>query len=197
MALDYGMALARGLVAPQKALQDRVKKLAGDQFKSEDWWNKQLSNQIAEGRKETSRVSPTYFNERSRSGNWASTFNARVAKKGYESATPVYGPQYRTKPQRGGRGRLKQDLIGYDAVKQVNLSSGELKAIENQSKEQTRLTKRAANQAKKRTRKRTAAGSSGLLGRSEIKKKGLAADMPALGSTSLSTSLGTLKTMLG
>lgn len=48
-ALDYGMALSRGLVAPQKVLQDEVRKLAGDQFKSEDWWNKQLDRQIKEG----------------------------------------------------------------------------------------------------------------------------------------------------
>ena len=49
MALDYGMALSRGLIAPQKQLQDEVRKLAGDQFKSEDWWNKQLDRQIKEG----------------------------------------------------------------------------------------------------------------------------------------------------
>ena len=64
----------------------------------------------------TYRVGPTYFNERSRSGNWASTFDARVTKKGYESATPVYGPQYMKMPQRGGKGKMTQDLIGYDAV---------------------------------------------------------------------------------
>ena len=65
----------------------------------------------------TYRVAPNYFNERTRSGNWASTFDARVKKKGYESATAVYGPQYMTKPQRGGKGRMTQDLIGYDAVR--------------------------------------------------------------------------------
>ena len=64
----------------------------------------------------TYRVAPNYFNERTRSGSWASTFDARVKKKGYESATAVYGPQYMTKPQRGGKGRMTQDLIGYDAV---------------------------------------------------------------------------------
>ena len=65
----------------------------------------------------TYRVAPNYFNERTRSGSWASTFDARVKKKGYESATAVYGPQYMTKPQRGGKGRMTQDLIGYDAVR--------------------------------------------------------------------------------
>jgi len=65
----------------------------------------------------TYRVAPNYFNERTRSGSWASTFDARVKNKGYESATAVYGPQYMTKPQRGGKGRMTQDLIGYDAVR--------------------------------------------------------------------------------
>lgn len=64
----------------------------------------------------TYRVAPNYFNERSRRGSWASTFDARVQRKGYESATPVYGPEYMTKPQRGGKGRMTKDLIGYDAV---------------------------------------------------------------------------------
>lgn len=64
----------------------------------------------------TYRVGPTYFNERTRSGSWARTFDARVKKKGYESATPVYGTPYMTKPQRGGKGRMTSDLIGYDAV---------------------------------------------------------------------------------
>ena len=49
MALDFGMALSKGLVAPQKELQEELRKLAGDQFKSEDWWNKQLDRQIKEG----------------------------------------------------------------------------------------------------------------------------------------------------
>ena len=64
----------------------------------------------------TYRVGPKYFNERSRSGSWASTFNDRVKRKGYESATAVYGPEYMTKGSRGNKGRMTKDLIGYDAV---------------------------------------------------------------------------------
>ena len=65
----------------------------------------------------TYRVAPNYFNEGTRSGSWASTFDTRVKNKGYESATAVYGPQYMTKPQRGGKGTMTQDLIGYDVVR--------------------------------------------------------------------------------
>ena len=138
MALDFGMALSKGLIAPQKSLQDEVRKLAGDQFKSEDWWNKQLDRQIKKGITEN-KGSGLFFG-----------FN-----------------------------------------RQRDLSAGELKAIENQSKEQTRLLKRETAQDKKG--KRTARGSSGLMGRSTKKDEGLAVGLPALGSLGL----GIGKTKLG
>ena len=43
------------------------------------------------------------------------TRDAKLKRAGYLSATPVYGPEYMTKPTRGGKGRLTRDIIGYDA----------------------------------------------------------------------------------
>ena len=43
------------------------------------------------------------------------TTETKLKRAGYLSATPVYGPEYMTKPQRGGKGRLTKDIIGYDA----------------------------------------------------------------------------------
>jgi len=43
------------------------------------------------------------------------TTAAKLKRAGYLSATPVYGPEYEFKPQRGGKSRMKQDIIGYDA----------------------------------------------------------------------------------
>ena len=43
------------------------------------------------------------------------TTAAKLKRAGYLSATPVYGPEYMTKPTRGGKGRLTKDIIGYDA----------------------------------------------------------------------------------
>jgi small-conductance mechanosensitive channel len=185
MALDYGMALARGLIAPQKELREEVQKLAGDQFKSEDWWNKQFDRQIKEGITKTK--TKTQYLAKSHS-SYSQPFWADGTGQG---ATGMYGSGPRPYRQGSMYGPIRTRQVEYQ--EQRDLSANELKEIQNQSKEQTRLTKRAANQAKKRNRKRTAAGSSGLLGRSNIKKKGLAEDMPALGSTSL----GKLKTMLG
>ena len=64
----------------------------------------------------TYRVPKNYFSTRTRLGNSPRTFNDRVKRKGYESATPVYGPEYMTKGSRGNKGKLTRDLIGYDAV---------------------------------------------------------------------------------
>lgn len=50
-ALDFGMALARGMLpASEKAQKDLIN-LAGGRniFKSEDWWNKEVDKQIKEG----------------------------------------------------------------------------------------------------------------------------------------------------
>lgn len=43
------------------------------------------------------------------------TTAAKLKRAGYLSATPVYGPEYEFKPQRGGKSRMKRDIIGYDA----------------------------------------------------------------------------------
>ena len=42
-ALDFGMAKARGLIAPTSAYETDIIQKAGGRgvFKSEDWWNKQ------------------------------------------------------------------------------------------------------------------------------------------------------------
>jgi len=67
-ALDFGMALARGMLPTSaKAQQDLLKQAGGRNiFKSEDWWNQAVDKQIKEGfettRQETQyKTAPTYF----------------------------------------------------------------------------------------------------------------------------------------
>ena len=50
-ALDFGMALARGMLPASEAAQKDLINLAGGRniFKSEDWWNQQVDKQISEG----------------------------------------------------------------------------------------------------------------------------------------------------
>ena len=50
-ALDFGMALARGMLPTAEAAQKDLLDLAGGRnvFKSEDWWNKAVDEQISSG----------------------------------------------------------------------------------------------------------------------------------------------------
>ena len=50
-ALDFGMALSRGLIPKDKLAQEDLLNLAGGRniFKSEDWWQKQVDKQVKEG----------------------------------------------------------------------------------------------------------------------------------------------------
>jgi|DEB0MinimDraft_3_1074331.scaffolds.fasta_scaffold05711_4 hypothetical protein len=50
-ALDFGMALARGMLPTSEKAQKDLANLAGGRniFKSEDWWNTQVDKQISEG----------------------------------------------------------------------------------------------------------------------------------------------------
>ena len=182
MALDFGMALSKGLVAPQKELQEELRKLAGDQFKSEEWWNKQLDRQIKEGI--TEKKTKTQYLARP-----SSLFGQPSYVDGTgQGATGMYGSGPR--PYRQGMyGPIRTRQVDYQ--EQRDLDVGELKSIESQAKERTRLSKRATAQSKKG--KRTARGSSGLMGRSTRKDEGLATGLPALGSLGL----GIGKTKLG
>ena len=53
-ALDFGMALARGMLPKAEAAQKDLMDLAGGRnvFKSEDWWNKAVDKQISSGYRE-------------------------------------------------------------------------------------------------------------------------------------------------
>lgn len=58
-ALDFGMAMARGMLPKTKEAQEELLSLAGGRniFKSEDWWNTQVDKQISKGygKKETGK----------------------------------------------------------------------------------------------------------------------------------------------
>ena len=185
MALDFGMALSRGLVAPDKALQDQVKALAGGTaiFKTEDWWNTQLNKQIREGYSET-KTKTQYL--RSGSGpmggggtQWADVQTGGFMMNSMPGAAYSWGqsgPQTRT--------------VSYQ--EQRDLTAGELKSIENQSKDTSKKVKSAARRSSKEG-ERKVRGTGGLMGRVKSNDRGLSAKLPELGSMGL----GINKTFLG
>ena len=64
-ALDFGMALARGMLPKSEIAQRDLANLAGGRniFKSEDWWNKAVDKQIKEGYREVAHTSKEFLTE--------------------------------------------------------------------------------------------------------------------------------------
>jgi len=62
-ALDFGMALARGMLPKSEIAQRDLANLAGGRniFKSEDWWNKAVDKQIKEGYREVAHTSKEFL----------------------------------------------------------------------------------------------------------------------------------------
>ena len=204
-ALDFGMAKARGLIAPSQSYEENVISKAGGRnvFKSEDWWNKQLDVGIKEGsfkEKTTERVSPGVFAGRG-------TFDSKVRRKGYESATPVYeeryirrgrgsGPQYlsiNTPNVDTKRYMVQKNIIGYDATKTKDVTQNVLNQISKQSKRQAERIK-SEGATERASKKRLTRGTGGLLAKAPIPgTEGMATGLPVLGEGGL----GIGSTMLG
>ena len=179
MALDFGMAKARGLIAPIAQVEKEIIKNAGgtNVFKSEAWWNEQydqfISKGVTEKKTRTETTYPQGFNQ-------------------YGSPNVFQPFQSAPRNQYGlGTGRQLLDASYFAPVtktinytEQRNLNQTELDSISDQSKETTRKLKREANQ-KQNTGKRKARASSGLLSKSKpVKVQGMAEALPALGSDS-------------
>ncbi len=62
-ALDFGMALSRGMLPQSEKAQKDLLNLAGGRnvFKSEDWWQQQVDKQISEGYREAERTAKDYL----------------------------------------------------------------------------------------------------------------------------------------
>ena len=174
MALDFGMALSRGLVAPDKALQDQVKALAGGTaiFKTEDWWNTQLNKQIREGYKETV----------------TRQVNQNPLSGGYNPGPNIFG-MYQAKPQ-------PQYVT---TVEQRDLTAAQLDAIQSASKKSLQRTKSEVAGLKS-SNKRLSRGTGGLVAKAAMPgTQGMSTGLPILGEGGLgigSSSLGG-KTRLG
>ena len=180
-ALDYGMALARGLIAPQKELQEEVRKLAGNSFRTDEWWNKQLDRQIKEGISETKTKTEYLANTNWWAGqgpNWQSV------------QTNSFMNPYPNAAYRWGQSGPQTRTVSYQ--EQRDLTAGELKSIENQSKDTSKKVKSAARRSSKEG-ERKVRGTGGLMGRVKSNDRGLSAKLPELGSMGL----GINKTFLG
>jgi len=93
-ALDFGMALARGMLPTSEKAQKDLLNLAGGRniFKSEDWWNKAVDKQIKEGYREVAHTSKEFLTE---SGDYLPgkrNVNTTYGRTMYGQFYPVTGP---------------------------------------------------------------------------------------------------------
>lgn len=202
-ALDFGMAKARGLVAPMKEAEAALIKQAGGRniFKSEDWWNDQYNKTIRQGLQqfETGTEYKTKSGEyvlgkrtQYRTGGYAGVGGtmqtAYAAPKdavitGYSQGS-WYGPSIPRYDSRSVQvlGPDKKDLT----QAQLDSITAASKASQKKSKSELESTKAA--------QKRLSRGTGGLLAKAPIPgTEGMATGMPALGETGL----GIVGSMLG
>ena len=155
-ALDFGMAKARGLVAPGKQLQEELRKLSGDMFKSEEWWNQQLDRQIKDGVTEKKTRTETTYPQGSNRYGQPNQFIGNQSRS-------IYGNY-------GGMGGDRLDASYFAPVtktinytEQRGLTNAELKDISKSSKQASTRAKSIAAAEKKSKGKTTKGVSGGLI----------------------------------
>jgi hypothetical protein len=147
-ALDFGMAKARGLVAPGKQLQEELRKLSGDMFKSEEWWNQQLDRQIKDGVTEKKTRTETTYPQGFNQYGSPNVFQAFQSAPGQQYLDASYfAPVTKT--------------INY--TEQRGLTNTELKDISKSSKQASTRAKSIAAAEKKSKGKTTKGVSGGLI----------------------------------
>lgn len=217
-ALDFGMALARGMLPKSEKAQQDLLNLAGGRqiFKSEDWWNKAVDKQISSGYRKQEDI--TLY--KTTSGDWKagtrtvySDRNAPFPVAGGEDALSGAFKRTEMSPPKDvlikgysrGSGNIlygysppspiyeTKTVKGYyEDAKKSDFTAGELKDIEVAAKRGAEQAKRTAEESKRSTR-RLARGTGGL-----VAKAILPGDKPATGLPSLGlTGLGLTTTALG
>lgn len=188
--MDFGMALARGMLPTSaKAQQDLISQAGGRNiFKSEDWWNQAVDKQIKEGyettRKETQYLqAPTYFGSMQMSQ--ARFVPARDTMYGIQVAPPNL--VYDRSPMLGGKPITRT----VDVKETKDFTAGELSDIEASAKA-------GAQRAKKQTAQATAAqkrlrrGTGGLAAKARPVGSEVTTGLPALGVGGLGLGATTL-----
>lgn len=214
-ALDFGMALARGMLPKSELAQKDLLDLAGGRqvFKSEDWWNKAVDKQISSGYRESEKgteyltKSGQYvLGKRTVSSGWSGNiFNLGYGSGGGGPSVSYSAPEdakiigYTQPRYSGGFWGLgygsgggsspiyetRQVDVYGDFSKRKDYTAGELKDIE-------KAAKAGASQAKRQTEQATAAqkrlrrGTGGLVAKALVPgAEGVDTGLPALGQTGL------------
>ena len=209
-ALDFGMALARGMLPTSEKAQKDLANLAGGRniFKSEDWWNKAVDTQISSGYRkgEMATAYKTTSGEykvgrrttSSYSGNpFMGTSGGTSISYGIPEDAVITGytppPRYTAyvSPFTMGYGRGPTGPSPIYDTKQVEVfgpagrtdfTAGELSDITASAKRGAEQAKRIAAESKATRKKR---GTGGVLAKARIEGEAPATGLPALGEGGL------------
>ena len=217
-ALDFGMALARGMLPTSEKAQKDLINLAGGRniFKSEDWWNQAVDKQISEGYREAKQETQYLTKSGYKPPAKTTTAYGRMMYGKFQPTgimqqpTTPYGVSYQQAPGMGG-GAVKKvsDVLPKGAVKKdgravskefevfrdanrKDYTAGELSDIEESAKAGAQRARRQTAQSKA-AQKRMRRGTAGLA--AKAMKIG---DKPVTGLPELGTGgLGIGATTLG
>jgi len=208
-ALDFGMALARGMLPQSEKAQKDLLNLAGGRnvFKSEDWWNQQVDKQISEGYREAEqetryltesgykpRAGTTTSYGRMMYGQW-SPMTGQFGMPYQPSYHPVFGlgggVSARTSDilpegviRKNGQVISKQFEVFRSDAKRKDYTAGELSDIER-SAEKGAARVKAQSEASKASQRRLRRGTGGLVGKARLPGEAPSTGLPELGTTGL------------
>tara|TARA_R110000803_G_scaffold98732_3_gene166834 strand:- start:3521 stop:4114 length:594 start_codon:yes stop_codon:yes gene_type:complete len=194
MALDYRMALARGLVPPVKKAEESILKAAGGDnvFKSEAWWNEQYDKSIDKGwvtKADVDIMQTQYLT----SASMGTPGGYKAATGNIMNPLPANVVRGAFGTRNAGQPQSRQVKVGTETISTQNdFDAEDLNIITASQKEMLRKTKREASQEKSKS-KRKGRAVGGLLSKSKpVEVKGLATAMPDLGVQSIYGSDSTL-----
>jgi len=214
-ALDFGMALARGMLPKSETAQKDLLNLAGGRqvFKSEDWWNKAVDKQISEGYREIERTGKEYLmpsGEYQREETQTSFQSGRYV--GGIAGLPGYfveGPSYHGIGGYGGApsGRTVTSYVAPEGAlftedprtREKKYTTRDIDIFGTSRKDYTAgelkdietAARRGAQQAKrtvaetKASKRRLSRATGGLMGKARAEGEGPATGLPALGEGGL------------
>jgi len=182
-ALDFGMALSRGMLPTSEKAQKDLINLAGGRniFKSEDWWNTQVDKQISSGYRVEETRTQYYIPKRQTGGFGQSQTGWRPPS--YNIAGIATRPLSATS--------RREVNLGYTG-KREDYTAGELADIERSAKAGAKRAKRETAQAET-SKKRLRRGTGGLAAKARPVGAEATTGLPELGTGGLqlgTTSLG-------
>ena len=199
-ALDFGMAMARGMLPTSEKAQKDLINLAGGRniFKSEDWWNTQVDKQISKGyREESTQKQYLVDTGLARGGITPQASGVKEYRPGTPSnfggmIDPPKGALSKpTVPIVGRTEYITRTATGFGFSDPKYFTAGELSDIERSAEAGAKRAKRETEAAKKSS-KRARRGTSGLAGKARPVGAEVVTGLPELGSGGLQIGATTL-----